>query len=224
MGTRYIAEKELLRRHLMVGTPIRFQDRESEMKTVSRFVVLASALAISLSVAGPAQAGSPSAAASGPYCGIRWGSLTKDSPTMTQAPITGARTGRHRCFDRLVIDLGGMPAAGYSAYYSTGFYAEGSGAPLLVAGGAVITISTHAPASDAQGNPTVTWGPGTVIRRPDQFSAARFRTFRDLVFGGSYEGYSSFGLGVRARLPFRVFRLAGPDGGSRLVIDVAHRW
>jgi hypothetical protein len=29
---------------------------------------------------------------------------------------------------------------------------------------------------------------------------------------------------VRARLPFRVFSLAGPGAGSRLVIDVAHRW
>jgi hypothetical protein len=29
---------------------------------------------------------------------------------------------------------------------------------------------------------------------------------------------------VRARLPFRVFVLRGPGSGSRLVIDVAHRW
>jgi hypothetical protein len=32
------------------------------------------------------------------------------------------------------------------------------------------------------------------------------------------------GLGVRARLPFRAFVLAGPADGSRLVVDVAHRW
>ena len=30
--------------------------------------------------------------------------------------------------------------------------------------------------------------------------------------------------GVRARLPFRVFTLTGPDSGSRLVIDIAHTW
>jgi hypothetical protein len=29
---------------------------------------------------------------------------------------------------------------------------------------------------------------------------------------------------VRARLPFRVFTLAGQGEGSRLVIDVAHQW
>jgi hypothetical protein len=59
---------------------------------------------------------------------------------------------------------------------------------------------------------------------PDQFTAGGFRTFRDVVYGGTYEGYSSIGLGVRARLPFRVFKLDGPGTGSRLVIDVAHQW
>jgi hypothetical protein len=32
------------------------------------------------------------------------------------------------------------------------------------------------------------------------------------------------GLGVRARLPMRVFNLAGPGSRSRLVIDVTHHW
>ena len=39
---------------------------------------------------------------------------------------------------------------------------------------------------------------------------------------GSFEGQTTIGLGVRARLPFRVFVLAGPGSGSRLVVDVAH--
>jgi hypothetical protein len=194
------------------------------MRAFRRFVVLASALAITLSAAGAAQAGLTSSAVPAPYCGIRWGSLPKASPTMTQAPIIGARVGRHTCFDRLVIDLGAIPAAGFSVRYANGFSHQASGAMLLVHGGAIIKVTVNAPAYDADGNPTTTWGGGTVIRRPDQFSRAGFRTFSDLVFGGSFEGYSSFGLGVRARLPFRVFQLAGPGGGSRLVIDVAHRW
>jgi hypothetical protein len=54
-----------------------------------------------------------------------------------------------------------------------------------------------------------------------------FRTFRQVAFAGSFEGQSTIGLGVRARLPFRVFTLAalpGSEQGPRLVIDVAHRW
>ncbi len=51
-----------------------------------------------------------------------------------------------------------------------------------------------------------------------------FRTFRQVAGAGFYEGYTSEGLGVRARLPFRAFTLAGPGNTVRLVIDVAHAW
>jgi hypothetical protein len=43
-------------------------------------------------------------------------------------------------------------------------------------------------------------------------------------WAGSFEGQTTLGLGVRARLPFRAFVLPGPGSGSRLVVDVAHRW
>ncbi|MEU5670692.1 hypothetical protein ABZ749_10050 [Micromonospora sp. NPDC047753] len=52
----------------------------------------------------------------------------------------------------------------------------------------------------------------------------RYQTLRDVVFGGSFEGYSTFAVGVRARLPFRVLVLAGPGTHSRVVLDVAHQW
>lgn len=51
-----------------------------------------------------------------------------------------------------------------------------------------------------------------------------WRTFRQAALGDSYGGTTTIGLGVRARLPFRVFTLAGPGEHSRLVIDVAHKW
>jgi hypothetical protein len=164
-------------------------------------------------------------ASTGPYCGITWGSLAKSDPVMTQAPLTGVRTGRHDCFDRLVVDLAGTPAPGYDVrYVDPPYRAEGSGAPLLVGGDAVLRISVHAPAYDAAGHATLPWTGTAVIVGPDEFAAGGFRTFRDLVWGGTFEGYSSFGLGVRARLPFRVLQLDGPGSGSRLVIDVAHQW
>jgi len=51
-----------------------------------------------------------------------------------------------------------------------------------------------------------------------------YTTFRQVAYDGSFEGLTSFGLGVRAKLPFRVFVLAGPGSGSRVVVDVAPRW
>ncbi len=168
----YVPAKDALRRNPTVGTPSHIEEG-NEMKGFSRsirFLAVASAMAVTLSVASFVQPGGADAARA-PYCGIRWGSLSKVSSTLTQAPITGARVGRHRCFDRLVIDLSARPAAGFNVRYTTGFYAEGSGAPLLVAGRAILTVAVNAPAYDDDGNPTVTWGPGTVIMRPDQFKS-----------------------------------------------------
>ena len=54
-----------------------------------------------------------------------------------------------------------------------------------------------------------------------------YRTFRQVAWGGSFEGQTTLGLGVHARLPFRVTVLAGAPGcpkGARVVVDVAHAW
>ena len=51
-----------------------------------------------------------------------------------------------------------------------------------------------------------------------------YSTFRQVTFAGSFEGQTTIGLGVRARLPMRVKRIAGPGTAQRLVIDVAHHW
>ena len=59
------------------------------------------------------------------------------------------------------------------------------------------------------------------LLRPTVFdvdnSAIGYQTFRQVAWAGSFEGATTVGLGVRARLPFRVHTL--PD---RIVIDVAH--
>ena len=185
----------------------------------SRGVAVAVATLTVALAAGVLQATTASAHERTPYCGIRWGSLAKSSPEMTAAPITGARAGRHECFDRLVVDLGGKPAAGYRVRYVDGFHQDGSGDRLAVSGGAILRIDVLAPSYDANGKLTVPWKAGS-----DIVNVGGFRTFRDVVYGGSFEGQTAIGVGVRARLPFRVFKLDGPGGGSRLVVDVAHRW
>lgn len=50
-----------------------------------------------------------------------------------------------------------------------------------------------------------------------------YRTFRAVSGGGAMKN-SIINLDVRAGRPFRVFTLDGPGSGSRLVVDVAHRW
>ncbi|MGY4642488.1 AMIN-like domain-containing (lipo)protein [Cellulomonas sp. URHB0016] len=159
---------------------------------------------------------SPVAAA--PYCGIVWGSLEKSSPGLSVAPVTSVRTGRHTCYDRLVLDLAG-PAGGYTVRYVAAVTQDASGAVVPTRGGAAIEVTVNDPAYDESGSPT--YAPADLNELTD---VAGYRTFRQVVWAGSFEGYTSVGLGVRARLPFRVLVLAGPGSGSRLVVDVAHRW
>jgi len=89
---------------------------------------------------------------------------------------------------------------------------------VSVEGGAILRVVVLAPAYDDNG--VATLDPRVV----DAMSVGRYQTLSDIAWVGSFEGQTTLGIGVRARLPFRVFTLAGPGSGSRLVIDVAHRW
>lgn len=182
------------------------------MKKISVwFASVLLALGLGLLVPGPASASTS-------YCGLAWGSLAKASEGMSSASVTGVRTGQHYCFDRMVVDLNG-PVAGYTVKYVPQVLQDGSGLPVPLRGGARLQVTVNAPAYDASGNPT--YNPAD---RNELSNVSGYQTFRQVASAGSFEGYTSLGLGVRARLPFRVFSLAGPDAGSRLVIDVAHYW
>ncbi|WP_433660054.1 AMIN-like domain-containing (lipo)protein [Nocardia sp. CA-128927] len=158
------------------------------------------------------------AAATPSYCGLVWGSLDKTSPAMTAAPITGIRSGQHECFDRLVVDVAGS-GAGYRVGYVDAMTLDGSGKLVPLRGGAVLNVVILAPAHNDAGQET--FRPGN---RNELVDVAGYQTFRQVAWGGTFEGQTTVGLGVRARLPMRVFTLDGPGGGSRVVVDVAHFW
>ncbi len=96
---------------------------------------------------------------------------------------------------------------------------DGSGRPQPLAGAGFLSIVVHAPAHDADYHPT--YAPSDPAYA---VNVAGFRTFRQVAFLGTFEGQTTIGLGVRALLPLRVFVLSGPGIGSRVAIDVAHRW
>ena len=132
--------------------------------------------------------------------------------------ITNVRTGQHTCYDRIVIDVSGN-AGGYNVRYVDAISGIASGMPIPVRGGAFLRITIRDPAYNGNGAATYTPANPLELR-----NLTGYRTFRQAVYAGSFEGLTMIGLGVRARLPFRVFELAGPGTGSRLVIDVAHGW
>lgn len=182
---------------------------------IPRLAMTKAVLSVAVLIATVAGVAAVPASATG--CRTHWGSLAKSADHLTTGHVTGVRTGRHTCYDRLVIDLDGDPA-GYRVEYVKSLAADGSGDPVAVKGGAIIRIIATAPAYDDNGSPTVD------SAKVSATNVSGYRTFRDVEWAGSFEGQTTLGLGVRARLPFRVFVLDGPGNGSRLVIDVAHRW
>ncbi|WP_066639729.1 AMIN-like domain-containing (lipo)protein [Serinicoccus hydrothermalis] len=186
------------------------------MRTTPR-ALLASTMLAGLALT-PIAVTAPAAQAA-PYCGITWGSLPKVTGTdLEQAPLTDVRAGRHTCFDRVVLDVSG-DAGEYSVRYVSTYSAPGSGESLSLRGGAKIEVIAGNPTYDDDGDPV--YDPA---RPAELVNTSGYRTLRQVRLGGSYEGQTSVGLGVRARLPMRAFVLDGPGSGQRLVIDVAHRW
>jgi hypothetical protein len=160
----------------------------------------------------------PATAQAAPYCGITWGSLPKQvgnsAPAIQGTELTGVRAGQHACYDRLVLDItGSTRVASYRVEYVTNVRSDGSGAVVPLRGGAFLQISV---------------GVNNVVSPPrstgDVVNVSGFRTFKQVAAAGGFEGYTGEGLGVRARLPFRVLTLAGPGNTVRLAIDVAHAW
>lgn len=184
--------------------------------------ITALVLAVLTAVAAALIGAAPASAAD--RCSVAWGSLPKvhDTGADTET-LNGVRAGRHACFDRLVLDVGGQDATfgSYDVRYVRSVRAEGSGAVVPVRGGAVLQVVVKAPAYDEHGATFQPADPREVV------DVAGFTTFRQVAWAGSFEGQTTLALGVRARLPFRVFTLAGTpntDHTPRLVIDVAHRW
>lgn len=184
------------------------------MSIRTRLTGTGAALALALSAA--LVAAPPSTAA--PSCAVTWGSLAKTSAAYTSNTVTNVRAGRHACFDRLVIDLKGTRATGWDVRYVTSVRMDGSGAAVPLRGGADLQIVAKAPAYNASGRATY-----TPANQRELVNVSGYSTFRQVAWAGSFEGQTTLGLGVRARLPFRTFTLTDATT-TRLVIDVAHTW
>lgn len=165
-----------------------------------------------------------------PYCRIYWGSqdqwTSAGEAWFSPASVASVRAGRHSCYDRFVLDIRGT-AGWYNVGYRT--VRDGTGQPRSLRGAADLHVFvTH---HSVTRNGKLSWTPGNT---GELANVSGYRTFRQVMLAdyGSENGsrqygqqaYTSIGLGVRGRLPFRTFVVPGPGSQSRLVVDVAHRW
>lgn len=153
-------------------------------------------------------------------CAVNWGSQTRAGGLMHTPILLDARAGRHTCYDRIVFEYSGL-ATGYRIGYASQVYTEGAGLPLgpYTAGGALMSVVLRNPAYNSGGASTYHHSTGAHV-----VNVLGFRTLRDVVYGGSFEGVTQFAVGVRAKLPFRVSKVAGPGSHTRIVLDIAHSW
>jgi hypothetical protein len=181
---------------------------------------VAAALTIAVTVLSTLLVATTANAAASPACQVGWGSQPKT--TMVQSSQAGAvtdvRAGRHECYERLVIDFDA--GAGRSdVKYVAGVPFQSLDGTLELRGGAFLQIVLRTPTDS-----TAVRDRYIPTNKNELVNVSGWNTFRQVGFGGSFEGYTTIGLGVRATLPFRTFTLPGPGTGSRLVIDVAHHW
>ncbi|RFS81314.1 hypothetical protein D0T12_32255 [Actinomadura spongiicola] len=171
--------------------------------------LLGGSLTLVMSAALVGALGTPASAA----CDTPWGSLRKGTLTgVAKGPLERVRTGRHACYDRLVIDVA-QSGFGHRVKYVDQVYMDASGDLVPLRGGAKLEIIVQSPAA-----------PGYPSTSPNLADVSGYTTFRQVAGAVSFEGKTTLGLGVRARLPFRVFTLPRDGGGSRFVVDVAHTW
>jgi hypothetical protein len=122
--------------------------------------------------------------------------------------VAGVRYAAHPGFDRVVFDFrGGTPA--WRVGYGT-LTGDGSGEPIPVAGNATLVVYFSGAAAHD----------GDYVFNLKNTYDANLAMLRQVKFGTDYEGYVSFGLGLRDRVGFRVTTLTGPP---RVVVDVAHQ-
>jgi hypothetical protein len=171
-----------------------------------RFALVIAAILVAVTVV-PTSAG---AAACAP---VDWGSGPKNASNGYGGVVVDIRSGRHECFDRLVIDTH-LAGNGYLVRYTDEVTYVGSGEPVPLRGGAKLFVTAYAPSYDEDFDPT--YEPADPAEVVD---VTGYRTFRQVAWAGSWEGTTDLGLGVRALLPFRVLTL--PD---RIIVDVAHQW
>jgi hypothetical protein len=125
-----------------------------------------------------------------------------------QAELYRVDVACHSSFDRFVIRArSGTPR--YDVRYVTRIVADGSGDTVSLLGTRRLRVTLHdARAHTASGGVLLT-GAKTPL----------CPNLRQSKLAGDFEGVVTFGLGLRRRTGFRVFRLTGP---IRVVIDVAH--
>jgi len=134
----------------------------------------------------------------------------KKSPSSgSQAQLNAATAGCHSTYDRFVLRIASGGTPGYDVRYVSRIVGDGSGDPIPIQGSKFISVSIRNARGHTNGGTNLL--PNTITPGCSNFRQAKK--------AGDFEGVVTYGLGLRRKTGFRVFRLTGP---ARIVVDVLH--
>ena len=114
-------------------------------------------------------------------------------------------------YNTVVIKLDGLAHAKFDARYVTSVSQDGSGKPVSVQGSSVLKLVVYAPAGvDAFGQQPLF-----------QSLPASKMALREIKYAGSFEGQTTFAIGLDHRVRFAVMSDSAQDGTAQIVLYVA---
>jgi hypothetical protein len=156
----------------------------------------------------------PGVTNSPPGCPDNGWTTLDDSGTqlMTIGGVYDVRPVAAQCHDTVFFDVNTTEDVGFFVYYTDNGDGsrDGSGAPVEAEGAAALQVVIFAPAANVDlfngysFNPDPNWS-----------------ALREVTFAGSFEGNTSFVIGVGSKTPFAVER-EHANGRTQIVVRIAH--
>lgn len=137
-----------------------------------------------------------------------WNTSSKERGVgLVMGQLFDVRPGQHECWDRIVFDLDTTDYVGFEIGYVPVVTQDGSGFEVPVAGSAALqlTIDAWAPELFAGYGYNANWG-----------------ALREIKYAGSFEGVTTFAIGVTGVLPFAVSHWQEGDT-MHVIIDIYNR-
>lgn len=130
-----------------------------------------------------------------------------------RATLVAIRAATGACGDEVILDIDGVRSVGYQIGYRDHLLGIAKGDVIPVKGGAVLVVSVMAPAYDLDGQ--ATYQPKDPNNLVD---VSGLTSVKQVVWAGSFEGYSLIGIGLDTVHPFKVVATHGKN--MHLIIEI----
>lgn len=130
-----------------------------------------------------------------------------------QGPILGVRTSTGTCFDTIEFEIATLdqPGPGFTLSYVPTLSYDPTGDPMQLFGLGHLQLTIYAPID------VPTW------KNYEFRAGSEYGSLRHIKFAGSFEGVTTFGIGVREKLPFLVmYSNESTNGNGKVIVYLAH--